>query len=262
MKAIRVVQRAAAVLRALERRTASSLVQLHRDTRIPKPTLLRLLAALESERLVWRAMADGLYRTRVLLRRQRPAGHPLLAEVAAPHLEALRRRVVWPSDLTVRRGDWMVLIETSRRASTLAMHRDAVGARIDIRLSAVGRAYLAFCPAAEREGILARLEGRSSTLGAMTLLPEGLARALAHTRERGYAVRDPRFRGLASRRREIDDGLAAIAVPITDGAGVFGCLNLVWPRRLHRERDMAERHLADLKVTASNIAAAVAKPRR
>ena len=64
---MRVLQRAAELLRALEARPGSSLAELHADTRIPKPTLLRLLGTLEAERMVWRAMADGRYRARASL---------------------------------------------------------------------------------------------------------------------------------------------------------------------------------------------------
>ena len=272
MKPIRVLQRAAELLRALEKRPGSSLAELHADTGIPKPTLLRLLGTLEAERMVWRAMADGRYRARVSLERPVLADHKhlQLAERAAAHLTVLRRRVVWPSDLTVRQGYGMKLIETSRRESSLAMHRDAIGFRIDMLVSAVGRAYLAFCPEAERERILAHLRRHPARYpNASVLEGRAVERVLAQTRERGYGVRDLRFGGLGWVSDEADDRLAAIAVPVMAGTAVLACINIVWPRRFNTESETAGRYLALLQKAATDIAAEAAagpqvplKPRR
>lgn len=261
MKAIRVLQRAAEVLRSLERRPGSSLAELHADTGMPKATLLRLLGTLESEHMVWRAMADGRYRARVSIGRPARADqrHLHIAEAAAPHLTALRRRVVWPSDLTVRKGHYMMLIETSRRESSLAMHSDAIGFRIDMVVTAVGRAYLAFCPEAERERLLAHMRARPGRHpGCAQLDDPAVRKALAQTRERGYGVRDPRFGGLGWLSDEEDDKLAAIAAPVMSGASVIACINIVWPRRLHTEAEIARRYLGELQRTADSIAKAAA----
>jgi len=260
MKLIRVLQRAAEVLRCLESKPGSALADLHQQTGIPKPTLLRLLATLEHERLVARAMADGRYRSKVSMFKTSRADqrHIRLAELASPHLSALRRQVVWPSDLTVRQGYHMKLIETSRRESSLALHRDAIGFKVDILVSAVGRSYLAFCPELERERILAHLEAHPEryTRGAR-LNRQDLQRVLAQTRERGYGVRDSRFGGLGWLSEQNDDRLAAIAVPILSGPKVLACLTIVWPRRLHSEADIARRYLQALQHSAAAIAAAV-----
>lgn len=263
MKPIRVLQRAASVLRALEAHPGSGLSDLHVDTGIPKPTLLRLLATLENERMVWRAMADGSYRARVSIGRPVLADHKHLhlAGVAAPHLTALRRRVVWPSDLTVRCGCFMKLIETSRRESSLAMHRDSIGFRIDMIVSAVGRSYLAFCPESERESILTRLRRHPESYAHRALLEaRTMHRVLAQTRARGYGVRDPRFGGLGWISDEDDDQLAAIAVPVIADRKVLACINIVWPRRFNTEGDIARRYLGELQRTAADVATAAVLP--
>lgn len=261
MKPIRVLQRAAEVLRCLEAYPASALADLHAKTVIPKPTLLRLLATLEQEGMVTRAMADGRYRTRVSVSRPGRADHRhlLLAEAAAPHLTALRRRVVWPSDLTVRQGHQMKLIETSRRESSLGLHRDSIGFRVDILVSAVGRTYLAFCPESERERILSFLYAHPERYPSAGLLDRRDAqRVLLQTRERGYAIRDPRFGGLGWLSEQNDDRLAAIAVPVMSRSRVLACVNIVWPRRLHTEADVARKHLAELRLCAAAIGLAFA----
>lgn len=262
MKSIRVLQRAAEVLRCLEAHPASALADLYAKTGIPKPTLLRLLATLEQERLVSRAMADGRYRARISIARpSRPDHrHLQLAEAASQHLTALRRRVVWPSDLTVRQGHHMKLIETSRRDSSLALHRDAIGFKVDMLVSAVGRSYLAFCPEAERDRIVAHLYASPSRRRSGVLIERrDLQRILVQTRERGYGVRDPRFGGLGWLSHDNDDQLAAIAVPVASGARVLACVTIVWPRRLHTEAEIAQRYLNDLRQCANAIADAVSQ---
>ena len=258
VKAIRVLQRAAEVLRSLERRPGSALAELHADTGMPKPTLLRILATLEGERMVRRAMADGSYHSRVSFLRPARADQKLLdlADAAAPHLVALRRNVVWPSDIGVRRGYYMRLIESSRRVSSLAMHRDGVGFRIDMAVSAVGRAYLAFCPEAERIRLVEHMRAHPARYpGSAAIDDARMKRVITETRARGYAVRDSAFGGLGWLADEEDDKLAAIAVPVMSGTAVLACLNLVWPRRLQTEAQVARRYLGELQRTAAAIAA-------
>lgn len=257
MKVVRVLQRAADVLRALERRPGSGLADLHADTGMPKATLLRILATLEGEQMVRRAMADGGYHSRVSFLSPARADQKLLdlADAAAPHLVALRREVVWPSDIGVRRGYYMRLIESSRRVSSLAMHRDDVGFRIDMAVSAVGRAYLAFCPEAERTRLIGHMRAHPARYPGCAALDDArMKRVITETRAREYAVRDTAFGGLGWLADEEDDKLAAIAVPVMAGRTVLACINLVWPRRLQTEAQVAKRHLADLQRTAAAIA--------
>jgi len=261
MKPIRVLQRAAEVLRCLEAHPGSALADLHAKTGIPKATLLRLLATLEKEGMVSRAMADARYRTRVSISRPSRVDHRqlLLAEAASAHLTALRRHVIWPSDLTVRQGFQMKLIETSRRESSLALHRDSIGFRIDILVSAVGRSYLAFCPEEERDRVLSHLYAHPQRYPSGGVLSRrDLQKVLVQTRERGYATRDSRFGGLGWLSEQSDDQLAAIAVPVMARSKVLACINIVWPRRLHTEVDIARRYLTELQRSAAAIGLAFA----
>lgn len=256
-KPVRVIARAVAVLRALDGREMRSLAELHAATGLPKPTLLRLLGALEAEQLVWRAMADGRYRSRVAIARAPPiaARHARLAAVAAPHLAKLNERVFWPSDLAVRAGLQITLLETSRRESRFLMHRDPLGTRIDLLLSAAGRAVLAYLPPAERDRLLDALTARpSARMDRAPVDRPAVLRMLAQTRSRGYAVRDPSFGGVGLLREERDDKLAAIAVPVLGRGRVIGSLNLVWPRHLQNEATLARRHLPLLREAADAIA--------
>ncbi|OUL99478.1 helix-turn-helix domain-containing protein [Variovorax sp. JS1663] len=255
-ESVRSVSRALTLMRALQARGKATLAELQRETALPKPTLLRLLHTLEQERAVWRAEGDGLWRPALQLVPTRilsPA-HQRLIEVAMPVLEALRARIVWPSDLAVRDGSGMRLLETTRRNSGLAVNRDEIGLAIGMLRSAVGRAYVAYCPAPER-GRLARRLARESKCAPEAVAAEMEAIRLAVHR-RGYATRHPRFGGHDEAIERFDDQLAAIAVPVLHGGEVLASINIVWLKRFDAQGRIVARHLAQLKAGAASIAAA------
>ena len=259
---VRSVIRAMELLRALQRLEKATLADLQRETELPKPTLLRLMRTLEQERAVWRAEGDGLWRpavqfvpTRIL----KPQ-HQRLIAAAMPALEALRALVVWPSDLAVKDGVCMRLLETTRRNSGLAVNRDEIGHTIDMLRSAVGRAYVAHCPAIERVR-LARQLGRHLHVGAESV--EGEMEAIRQSvQKRGYAVRDPGFGGHDEAIDHFDDKLSAIAVPVMHGEQVIACINVVWLKRFDARGGVVARHLKQLQGAASSIAANWARRQR
>lgn len=256
MKLNRGLQRGIAVIRALMNGQAQSLNDLNAATKLPKPTLLRLLRTLEIEGIVWRSLSDGSYRYRqtALLGHRR---HEKIAELASPYLADLQKKVLWPSDLVVRRGYFMELIETSRGLSRLSLAQDRLGKHIDMIGSAVGRAYLAFCPGRDCDRIVNHIAAHPELRGTLGPVdrPE-LKRALEDARRRGYATRSPSLTN-ARRRNDDDDRLDAIAVPIMAGNRVAGCLNVVWLRHLRIKDKLIRTHLKDLQAAADVIGASV-----
>src|SRR5439155_16253740 len=102
LETIRGLERGLLVLQALQTNPISSLHDIHLATRISKPSLLRILNTLERAGVVSRRLVDGHYRisafSRVARRRDR---HDRVAEAAAPVLDRLCKKVLWPSDLMV-----------------------------------------------------------------------------------------------------------------------------------------------------------------
>lgn len=253
---IRAVARAIAVLRALQDGGPATLADLHRRTALPKPSLLRLLATLEAERAVWRAQGDALWRAAVELRPSailRPADQALI-DAAMPALDALRHAVVWPSDLAVRDGERMRLLETTRRASGLAVNRDEIGLRIDMLRSAVGRAYLGACGERERAAIARLLAQRQRR--ALDAVLADITQAVEEFTRQGYAVRVRGFGGHDEAIERFDDQLDAIAVPIVAAGRALGSINVVWLRRVDRRAAVVARHLPRLQAARAAIAAA------
>jgi IclR family mhp operon transcriptional activator len=258
------LERGLQVLDALRANPISPLHDLHRVTRIPKPTLLRILHTLDKAGLVSRRLADGHYRlsthTGVVRKRDR---HDRLAEAAAPVLIRLCAKVKWPSDLFVAAGDHMEKRETSRPHSPFALPGlpEQVGLRVGWLMTGVGRAYLAQCSNKEREEILQKLRKHDRPGDWLARDPKPLERILAETRRRGYATRDPRgLFGGGHQHAPYDDGLAAIAVALCDGTRVYGAMNILWIRTAFTVEQFAAKHLTDLQDAAREIVSSLQRP--
>ncbi|MGC1779831.1 MAG: IclR family transcriptional regulator C-terminal domain-containing protein [Xanthobacteraceae bacterium] len=256
MKLVRGLQRGVAVIRELTRAQACTLAELNTATKLPKATLLRLLRTLEMEGIVWRSLGDGAYRYRGGALVGTKHDRQRLAECSGPHLAELQKTVLWPSDLAVRRGSFMELVETSRGLASLSLSRDRLGKRLDFAASAIGRAYLAFCPAPERERIIDYIAAHPESRVALGPVDRvELKRALEEARRNGFATRDPSLVNGLWRLDLEDDHLDAIAVPIVGGTRIIGCLNVVWLRHLRLKDTIIKNHLADLQDAAAAIAA-------
>jgi IclR family mhp operon transcriptional activator len=168
--------------------------------------------------------------------------------------------VKWPSDLLVPAGDHMERRETSRALSPFVIHSHfhtprEIGTKVNWLLTGVGRAYLAFCPAAERQRILEKLRKSDKPEDRLARDPSRLEKILAQTRTRGFGVRDPSFLGGPYGTPPHDDGLAGMAIALQDGRRVYGSINILWIRTAFTIEDFATRHLADLQAAGREIVA-------
>jgi IclR family mhp operon transcriptional activator len=250
-------------MQMLQASSIASLHEIHGATHISKPSLLRILKTLEHAGVVSRRLADGHYRLSTFARvpRKRDA-HERVAEAAAPILDRLCQKVKWPSDLLVPAGDHMERRETSRAVSpfitTSPFHAPRqIGTKVNWLLTAVGRAYLAFCPAGERERILERLRRSDKPEDLLARDPRRLEQVFAETRARGFGLRDPAFVGGPYGTPPFDDGLAGMAIPLQDGRRVYGSINILWIKTAFTIEEFAARHLADLQAAGREIVASL-----
>jgi IclR family mhp operon transcriptional activator len=233
----------------------SSLHELHTLTRISKPSLLRILHTLARSAVITRRLADGRYRIGSNLSQtpSRREHGDRIAEAAAPVLERLCQRASWPSDLMVPSGDHMEIRETTRTRSPFLLEQERIGWRVNWLLSGVGRAYLAFCPAKERQRVVSLLRSSSRPEDRLAREPERLNAILAEVRARGYGTRDPIHVGGHYGEPPHADGLLAIAVPLRDGGRVIGAINMLWLRPAFTVEAFAAMHLSDLQAAAQEI---------
>lgn len=258
---IRGLERGLRVFKVLQQSAALTLADLHEATGLPKPTLKRILITLEGAGMVHRGLDDRRYRISARLTRvsRKPDRHDQVAEAAAPVLDRLCRKIVWPSDLAVAAGDHMEIRETSRTLSPFVFNSARIGYRVNWLLTALGRAYLAYCPPEECQRIVGLLRKSDNPQDKLAHQPERLAAILAETRARGYGLRDPHFFG-GFNDALFDDQLQGIAVPLVQGGKVHGCINILWVRRASTVEEMTRQHMADLKAAAAEIASRLARP--
>jgi IclR family transcriptional regulator, mhp operon transcriptional activator len=262
VKTVRALARGVQVLRRLQQSGGMSLHDLHRATGLPKATILRILLTLETEGLVWQRIVDDAFLASHSLHENLVGSEQetRLAEIASPLLEALTRKIKWPSVLAVPRLTHMEVIEaTASRSYFNHIELGPVGFQINLLLSATGRAYLAFCPKEEREAALDRLRRSQRSGDKMAQDRRWVEDVFATTRKRGFAVRDPRFGGnFDLTRRDYDDGRDSLAVPVMLNRRVIGCVNVTWIRRVTSQAKVVREFLADVKATAAEMADQIA----
>src|SRR5260370_37742165 len=125
-------------------------------------------------------------------------------------------------------GEHMEIRETSRARSPILLQEERVGLQVNWLLTGVGRAYLAYCPARERQRIIDILRSSNKVEDRLARDATRLNAILAEVRARGYATRDPIHVGGWYGKPPHADGLASIAIPLRDGVRVMGSINIVW----------------------------------
>ena len=261
VKSVRALERGLQVLEHVRAIEAISLDDLHRRTRLPRATLLRALKTLEQNGWVQRARHSGAYRlgpklsnTIMLSERQRS-----LADLAGPVLDELGKKAMWPSDVGICRSNAMLILESSRRNSPFVINRNVVGRRPNLLRSAMGRAYLAFCPADERERLLERLRRSTNPDDRIAGAALAVGRILQETRARGYGVREAGYWAGAD---DFGGELSSIAVPVMIGDNVIACISLLWIAGTITVEDFAATHLRPLHEAAALLARGVEEQRR
>jgi IclR family mhp operon transcriptional activator len=144
----------------------------------------------------------------------------------------------------------MRILDSTRPLSPFHLYRVFIDMRVNIFGAAAGMACLAEMPDSAFEKIAAV----TTNDGEWGLCRYGLTTGQYRThleaaRQRGYGVRGPRFRGNST----LDDGLAAIAIPVFRGGQVYGAISLLWPKVYMKPEDFAREHLDRLKATAVAI---------
>lgn len=250
----RSLDRGITLLEVLARNGASSLADLHRETGIAKSTIRRLLGTLIRRRLIRRSLADRRYRINITL--PASAGEPIppelavLVDTAMPHAIELTKSIGWPSDIHIIDGHNMRIVDSTRPLSPFHLYRGLVNRKLNIFGSATGM----ICLASMTDGAIAEIH--KATLGdriwgiarfSMSL-PEYLEEVRA-TRERGYGIRLTHYLG----ETVLDDGLAAIALPLCHRDRPLGALSVLWPRSYKEHREFVKEFLPALQRATTAI---------
>jgi IclR family mhp operon transcriptional activator len=247
---VKSVCRALDVLRTVNKLRIASVTEIHEETGFPKPTIVRMLETLRAEGYVARDNMCGGYRvtSRVQKLYSGYQGISQVIEVARPLAIDLTQRLKWPIGIGVIDGDAVAIKFWTGVISPWAHTNTVLGLRPDLLTSAMGRAYLAFCPADERDRHLRRLraeEGRGFG-------EEDEARfrvLLGEVCRDGYATRDPRTKPYRT---------TTLAMPIRQADSVQALVSIsFFTTAVARER-IVERIVAPLRETTANIEQALA----
>ena len=224
-----------------------STTALARRCGLDRTTTKRLLETLRHQGFVRPGERDGQYCLTFEVRRLSEGyeDEAWIAQVASPQMQAAVRELVWPCDLATLDAGFMVVRESTHRWSALSQHRAMIGERMPLFVTALGRAYLAWCDPAEREALLELLGGREDWIGEAARDPAAVARLVAQTRQQGHAVNDGEW------IREADFG--AVAVPVHAGPRLLGAMNLVFPRSAVPREDLEQRFVPALRRLADAI---------
>lgn len=257
-KTIRALERGLDIMQILQQKGSATLNEIYQVSGLPRPTILRILRTLKSAGWVRRGLDDGLYRNSFKIEGMVDGldDTDRLAEISAPYLDGLCQKASWPSDLAILNsgGLYMELKETSRSLTPFFLNRDSIGHKINLPLSAVGRAYLAFCATNECTTILSRLRKSRNIANKLIHDEKKFSADLEEIRRVGYATREPSFGGgQKPLRSEFDDGLEAVAVPIQLNEKILGCISLVWVRNAISIQSIVSEYLLDLQNTAMDI---------
>lgn len=252
-KPTRALARGLEVIRVLNERRSTPIGLLSERTHLSRATLLRVLNTLDAAGWIYRYRIDGHYRlsSEVCRLGQHLLTADRLVESAAPILDRLYGEVGWPSDLAVRTGQGMLILESTRRAHPEIGNHHPLDVHMPMLWSAPGRAYLAFCPAAEREAILDGLRDCHERQDQAIHDRWWVEDLLANTRARGYGAIEPSGR---DRRLNGKRSLGAMAVPVKADGQIRACLSLVWIERDDTPGRVSSEWLLALQTAAQEIA--------
>lgn len=243
---VRAFKRGLDVLREVNRSGGIRAGDVARQLDLPRPTVYRLLETLEELGYVARSASDDRFRVTRHALSLGDGYDPgiVICQVAAPYLAELSRTLVWPVDLSTYENAAMVVQETTHARSPLSIDRGMIGKRLPMLQTSAGRAYLAACTATERDVIVNHLRRIDDAEDRPFLAAERLARMIAETAERGYAIRnDGEYKAKTS----------SIAVPIVRDNVVFGCISIIWIRSAMALDEAVAKYLAPLRETAAAI---------
>lgn len=247
---VKSVCRALDVLLTVNKLRIASVTAIHEETGFPKSTIVRMLETLRAEGYVARDNMCGGYRvtSRVQKLNSGYQGISQVIEVARPLAIELTQRLKWPIGIGVIDGDAIAIKYWTGSISPWAHTNTVLGLRPDLYTTAMGRAYLAFCSADERDRHLrqwradpGRRFGEDDEREFRALLDE--------VRRDGYAMRDPRTKPYRT---------TTLAVPIREGDNVHALVSIsIFTTAVPRDK-IVEQIVEPLRETTAKIEEALA----
>lgn len=246
---IRSVERAIDVLQALNRRPLSTLHDLHCETGLPKPSIVRVLRTLQAKGLAAQSSSYGSYQLLGRVKSLASGFHhePEIVEAAGDIMIDFTRREGWPLSMALFDVNAVVVRACTIRFTSLSLEHSSLNRRLSLVTHALGRAYLAYSTPNEQAILRAILKDSTDPEDAAAHDDEATERMIREVRERGYAMRDP----------AVNPRSSTFAVPIVDGGRAVASLGFTWITAAMTREQAIGKYLQPLYSAAESITAAL-----
>jgi len=245
---IRALSRGIAVLQAVNRGGALSMMEIARTSEVPYPTACRLVQTLVHEGLIEREPRRKLYRPTALVQTLSHGfqGDSRLVQIARPHIVELTKRIGWPISLSKHVGHSMIIRDSTHALTTLTFNEYFPGYASPILECAAGIVHLAFVDEEERESLLHSLKLMPKVSRRMMDLVENTD-MLDEVRRQGYAFRE------YNQFTRNPGKTSSIAFPLLDGEHMAGAITLAFFATAIKMKDALQEFVGPLAETAGAI---------
>jgi IclR family mhp operon transcriptional activator len=166
-----------------------------------------------------------------------------ICQVVAPHLHALTKEILWPSDFAILLRGEVKIVESTHRMSPMSIHRAMIGKERSLTRSALGQAILSALSDDELDitiNVVTKLGGADSI---------GVRNRTILTKTAG----EVRARGYAAVAGGADPKISAIALPVRAPESAIGAVNIIFFRSAMTLVQAADRYLANLRTCVERI---------
>jgi IclR family transcriptional regulator, mhp operon transcriptional activator len=244
---IRALMRGLDALTVLNLRDGATVSEVAGEIRLPRTTVYRILETLCNAGFVFRDATDDRYRLTVRVRALSDGfnDEAWVTQIAKPLINELGREIVWPVSIATLSGTTMLVRETTDHSSPIAIERYCAGLRMPLLTSATGRAYLAFCPASQRDTLIDTLARSTKEEDKPARMQRAdLQRMLTDIKAQGYAT--------ANRTRRLVEEIS-VSVPILPIDRVLAALTVRFASSALPLKVGVERFLPKLRQCAATI---------
>lgn len=243
---VRSVERALAILQAMNRRPVSTVDYLHKATRLPKPTLVRLLHTMVKAGYLSNDVRQAGYQLTSLVTSLSCGFHgdPLVVQAGQAWAINLTRQLKWPVGIAVFDEDAVAIRYSTVSDSPMSPFHATINMRLSLFSRALGRAYLAYCGGEQLEAIVARCAQSDDPENQLARDPAALRDLVLRIRAAGYAIRD---RTVEPRNSN------TIAMPILVGDEVAASIGVTYFTSGMRSRASLQQCIDALRATKQGI---------
>lgn len=246
---IRAIDRGLRVLQAINRAGSMRLMDISKATKLPYPTVCRIVDTFITAGMVEREPARQFYRPTALVQTL-SVGYQeehALVTAAREHIVRLCEEVSWPITITTRVGNSMMVRDSTHKLTSLTFHNYAPGYTLPLLECSAGKAYLAFCDKRERQAIISGLQNLDSEADNLAQLILKDKSILADIRQKGYASH------AYNQYTENPGKTSSLAVPIMVDGKLAGCMGFIFFSSAMTITEAAEKYADLLTETARKI---------